>query len=146
MPQRRPWHGPPAHHGPPNPGCASAASAVSRAAPSRRSKPSYPPTRCAGANAARTLPPKAANHHYPPPPPPQPPLDRPPAPGAPPHLDKKVVGVARGGVPAPLSRRAPRQDIQAPRTWQLSNAAINRLLWTPDGLNLIGWADTRHLD
>src|SRR6218665_51428 len=48
--------------------------------------------------------------------------------------------------PAPPPPRAPRQDIQAPRTWQLSNAAINRLLWTPDGLNLIGWADTRHLD
>lgn len=41
---------------------------------------------------------------------------------------------------------ATRQDIQAPRTWQLGNAAINRLLWTPDGLSLVGWADTQHLD
>jgi len=38
------------------------------------------------------------------------------------------------------------QELQAPRTWQLANAAINRLLWTPDGLTLIGWADTLHLD
>jgi 3-hydroxy-D-aspartate aldolase len=38
------------------------------------------------------------------------------------------------------------QDIQAPRTWQLGNAAINRLLWTPEGLSLVGWADTQHLD
>ena len=45
-----------------------------------------------------------------------------------------------------LYRLATRQDIQAPRTWQLANAAINRLLWTPDGLTLVGWADTQHLD
>ncbi|MCW5234249.1 histidine phosphatase family protein [Verminephrobacter eiseniae] len=63
-----------------------------------------------------------------------------------PHLDEQIVLVAHGGVLDALYRLATRQDIQAPRTWQLSNAAINRLLWTPDGLNLIGWADTRHLD
>jgi len=45
-----------------------------------------------------------------------------------------------------LYRLATRQDIQAPRTWQLSNAAINRLLWTEGGLTLVGWADTQHLD
>jgi len=63
-----------------------------------------------------------------------------------PHLDEQIVLVAHGGVLDALYRLATRQDIQAPRTWQLSNAAINRLLWTPDGLHLIGWADTRHLD
>jgi probable phosphoglycerate mutase len=46
-----------------------------------------------------------------------------------------------------LYRAATRQGIQAPRTWQLANAAINRLLWTEDGgLTLVGWADTQHLD
>ena len=45
-----------------------------------------------------------------------------------------------------LYRLATGQDIQAPRTWQLANAAINRLLWTPQGLSLVGWADTQHLD
>ncbi len=30
-----------------------------------------------------------------------------------------------------------RAATQAPRTWQLANAAINRLLWTPDGLTLV---------
>ena len=54
--------------------------------------------------------------------------------------------VAHGGVLDVLYRAATRQDIQAPRTWQLGNAAINRLLWTPDGLSLVGWADTQHLD
>jgi probable phosphoglycerate mutase len=28
----------------------------------------------------------------------------------------------------------------------LGNAAINRLLWTPDSLTLVGWSDTRHLE
>jgi probable phosphoglycerate mutase len=37
-------------------------------------------------------------------------------------------------------------DLQAPRTWQLGNTAVNRLLWTPQGLSLIGWADTSHLE
>ena len=61
------------------------------------------------------------------------------------HLGEQVVMVAHGGVLDVLYRLATRQDIQAPRTWQLSNAAINRLLWTPDGLSLVGWADTQHL-
>ena len=43
-------------------------------------------------------------------------------------------------------RAATRQDVQAPRTWNLGNAAINRLLWTPEGLTLVGWSDTQHLD
>lgn len=62
------------------------------------------------------------------------------------HPGEQVVMVAHGGVLDVLYRLATRQDIQAPRTWQLANAAINRLLWTPEGLTLIGWADTQHLD
>ncbi|GDY38039.1 histidine phosphatase family protein [Acidovorax sp. NB1] len=62
------------------------------------------------------------------------------------HLGEQVVMVAHGGVLDVLYRLATRQDIQAPRTWQLSNAAINRLLWTEGGLSLVGWADTQHLD
>ncbi len=62
------------------------------------------------------------------------------------HVGEQIVLVAHGGVLDVLYRAATRQDIQAPRTWQLGNAAINRLLWTPDGLSLVGWADTQHLD
>jgi probable phosphoglycerate mutase len=62
------------------------------------------------------------------------------------HPGEQVLMVAHGGVLDVLYRLATRQEIQAPRTWQLSNAAINRLLWTPDGLTLVGWADTQHLD
>ncbi len=38
-----------------------------------------------------------------------------------------------------LYRAATRQDLQAPRTRHLGNAAISRLLWTPQGLDLVGW-------
>ena len=62
------------------------------------------------------------------------------------HPGEQIVLVAHGGVMDVLYRAATRQEIQAPRTWDLGNAAINRLLWTPDGLSLIGWADTHHLD
>jgi probable phosphoglycerate mutase len=27
----------------------------------------------------------------------------------------------------------------------MTNTAVNRLLWTPEGLSLVGWADTGHL-
>ena len=45
-----------------------------------------------------------------------------------------------------LYRAATRAPIQAPRTWALGNAAINRLLWTPQGFTLVGWADIQHLE
>lgn len=61
------------------------------------------------------------------------------------HPGGLVVLVAHGGVMDVLYRIATGQALQTPRTWQLSNAAINRLLWTPSGLTLIGWADTEHL-
>ena len=63
------------------------------------------------------------------------------------HPGQSMVLVAHGGVMDVLYRLATRQHLQAARTWQLPNAAINRLLWNPDtGLTLIGWADTRHLE
>lgn len=62
------------------------------------------------------------------------------------HLGGLVVLVAHGGVMDVLYRSATGQDLQAPRTWALGNAAINRLLWTPQGLTLVGWGDTTHLD
>ena len=62
------------------------------------------------------------------------------------HPGEQIVLVAHGGVMDVLYRAATRQEIQAPRTWDLGNAAINRLLWTPDGLSLVGWADTLHLE
>jgi probable phosphoglycerate mutase len=62
------------------------------------------------------------------------------------HLGEQIVLVAHGGVMDVLYRAATGQDLQAPRTWDLGNAAINRLLWTPAGFTLVGWSDTRHLE
>jgi probable phosphoglycerate mutase len=62
------------------------------------------------------------------------------------HLGGQIVLVAHGGVLDVLYRLATGQELQAPRTWHLGNAAINRLLWTPEGLTLVGWGDTRHLE
>ena len=45
-----------------------------------------------------------------------------------------------------LYRHAMRLPLQEPRSWPLANAAINRLLYTPEGLTLIAWADTFHFD
>ncbi|MBB3177122.1 histidine phosphatase family protein [Variovorax sp. Sphag1AA] len=61
------------------------------------------------------------------------------------HPGELVVMVAHGGVMDVLYRAATGQGLQAPRTWELGNAAINRLLWTPQGFTLVGWADIRHL-
>ena len=62
------------------------------------------------------------------------------------HVGEQIVLVAHGGVMDVLYRAATRLDLQAPRTWQLPNTAVNRLLWTPDGLSLVGGADTTHLE
>ena len=62
------------------------------------------------------------------------------------HSGQNIVLVAHGGVLDILYRAATRLTLQAPRTWQLTNTAVNRLLWTPEGLTLVGWADTRHLE
>ena len=62
------------------------------------------------------------------------------------HLGEQIMLVAHGGVLDALYRAATGLDIRAPRTWTLVNGGINRLLWTPQGLTLVGWADTAHLD
>jgi probable phosphoglycerate mutase len=62
------------------------------------------------------------------------------------HPGQCIAIVAHGGVLDCLYRAAVRVALQAPRSWQLGNAAINRLLWTPGGLSLVGWNDTSHLD
>ena len=62
------------------------------------------------------------------------------------HTGQQIALVAHGGVLDCLYRLATHQDLQAPRTWELGNTCINRLLWTPDsGLALVGWGDMSHL-
>jgi 2,3-bisphosphoglycerate-dependent phosphoglycerate mutase len=62
------------------------------------------------------------------------------------HPGELIVLVAHGGVLDMMYRIATRQEVDVPRNWELGNASLNRLLWTPEGLNLVGWSDTRHLD
>ena len=62
------------------------------------------------------------------------------------HKGEQIALVAHGGVMDVLYRLATGQSTQAPRTWHLGNAAINRLLWTPQGLSLVGWGDVSHFE
>ncbi|WP_414710039.1 histidine phosphatase family protein [Roseateles sp.] len=61
------------------------------------------------------------------------------------HPGRSIALVAHGGVLDCLYRAATRVALDAPRSWQLGNATINRVLATPDGFTLIGWNDDRHL-
>ncbi len=62
------------------------------------------------------------------------------------HAGQTIVVVAHGGVMDCLYRAAMHLDLQSKRSWPLGNASINRLLHTGEGLTLVGWGDTRHLD
>ena len=62
------------------------------------------------------------------------------------HLGQHIAIVSHGGALDVLYRAATGLGLRDARTWQLGNAAINRLLWTPEsGLTLVGWADDAHL-
>jgi 2,3-bisphosphoglycerate-dependent phosphoglycerate mutase len=56
-----------------------------------------------------------------------------------------LVIVSHGGVMDILYREATGLDLDAPRSWQLGNASINRVLWNCEHLSLVGWSDTSHL-
>lgn len=62
------------------------------------------------------------------------------------HPGEHIVLVAHGGVMDMLYRLATQQTLQAARTWALGNAALNRLLWTPESCTLVGWGDVQHLE
>jgi probable phosphoglycerate mutase len=62
------------------------------------------------------------------------------------HTGGTVLLVTHGGVLDCLYRAATRIELQAPRTWQLVNAGINRLLHSAEGFTLVGWCDVGHLD
>ena len=62
------------------------------------------------------------------------------------HSGQTIAVVSHGGVMDALYRAAARIALDAPRSWQLGNASINRLLHTPQGFTLVGWSDTFHLE
>jgi probable phosphoglycerate mutase len=61
------------------------------------------------------------------------------------HLGQTLVLVAHGGVLDCFYRAANGLDLSTPRSWTIGNATINRLLYSPTGLTMIGWADDGHL-
>jgi probable phosphoglycerate mutase len=62
------------------------------------------------------------------------------------HRGQHIALVTHGGVLDLLYREATRVPLDAPRTWQLANAGINRLLHSAQGLVLVGWGDVGHLE
>ena len=62
------------------------------------------------------------------------------------HRGQCIALVTHGGVLDVLYREATRLALDAPRSWELGNAALNRLLHSDQGLTLVGWADAAHLD
>jgi probable phosphoglycerate mutase len=62
------------------------------------------------------------------------------------HAGQSIAVVCHGGVLDCLYRAAARVSLQQPRSWVLGNAAINRLLHTPQGFTLVGWNDCAHLE
>lgn len=61
------------------------------------------------------------------------------------HPGETIAVLTHGGVLDCLYRAAAGLDLQAPRSWVLGNAAVNRVLFTPTGFSLIGWNDGSHL-
>lgn len=62
------------------------------------------------------------------------------------HPSQTLALFAHGGVMDCLYRAATGVDLQAPRSWLLGNASINRLLYADGRFTLVGWSDTAHLD
>ena len=62
------------------------------------------------------------------------------------HPGQSIAIVAHGGVLDCLYRAAVGVELNAPRSWLLGNASINRLLFNGEGLSLVGWSDDAHLE
>jgi probable phosphoglycerate mutase len=62
------------------------------------------------------------------------------------HPGETIALVSHGGVMDCLYRAASRIALDAPRSWRVDNASINRLLYSPEGFTLVGWADIHHLE
>ena len=62
------------------------------------------------------------------------------------HAGQCIALVAHGGVLDCWYRAATCLSLTAPRSWQLGNASINRVLYSPQGFVLVGWGDSAHLE
>ena len=62
------------------------------------------------------------------------------------HSGRSIAIVTHGGVLDCLYRAASGIALDAPRSWELGNATINRILYTARGFTLVGWNDAQHLE
>ncbi len=62
------------------------------------------------------------------------------------HRGQHIALVTHGGVLDVLYRAGSRLALDAPRTWSIGNASINRLLHGEQGFSLVGWSDNCHLE
>jgi probable phosphoglycerate mutase len=62
------------------------------------------------------------------------------------HSGQTLALVSHGGALDCLHRCATGQALDAPRTWELRNAAIHRVLVSDGRMTLVGWNDDAHLD
>lgn len=61
------------------------------------------------------------------------------------HRGQQVAVVCHGGVLDALYRAAAGVALDAPRTWSIGNASVNRVLASAAGFSLLDWADGAHL-
>ena len=62
------------------------------------------------------------------------------------HPGQAIALITHGGVLDCLYRAATQAALDAPRSWQLGNATVNRLLYTDQRFTLVGWNDDAHLN
>ena len=58
---------------------------------------------------------------------------------------RKVALVTHGGVLECAYRAATGTSLQSERSFDILNASVNRLHWTPAGMQVVAWGDVRHL-
>lgn len=63
-----------------------------------------------------------------------------------PHVGRTVVVVTHGGVLDMVWRTARGLGLEGPRQSDIPNAALNRVRLHGDAIDILQWADTRHLD
>ncbi len=61
------------------------------------------------------------------------------------HPGQTVLVVTHGGVLDMIYRTARSLGLSGPRQSEIPNAGLNRILDTPTGMEILSWADTRHL-
>lgn len=61
------------------------------------------------------------------------------------HPGEHIAVVAHGGVLDCIYRAATRTALDAPRSWAIHNACVNRLMHGPDGFLLVLWGADQHL-